>query len=64
MFYIGVYVDGIILAGKTERKLTEVKTGLSRKFDIKDLGKSKYFLGVKSSKEKTTLFGLVSQHTQ
>ena len=30
MFYIGVYVDDIILAGKTERKLAEVKTGLSR----------------------------------
>ena len=48
MFYIGVYVDDIILvAGKTERDLTDVKTTLSRKFDIKDLGKLNYFLGVK-----------------
>ena len=47
MFYIGVYVDDIILAGKTESKLTEVKSGLSRKFDIKDLGELNYFLGMK-----------------
>jgi hypothetical protein len=38
------YVDDIIKLG---RKLTEVKTGLSRKFDIKDLGKLNYFLGMK-----------------
>lgn len=47
MFYIGVYVDDIVLAGKTERKLAEVKTTLSRKFDIKDLGELNYFLGMK-----------------
>ncbi len=27
--------------------LTEVKTGLARKFDIKDLGELNYFLGMK-----------------
>ena len=46
-FYIGVYVDDIILAGKSERKLNEVKADLSRKFDIKDLGELRYFLGMK-----------------
>ena len=43
MFYMGVYIDDIILAGKTEEDLTEVKITLSRKFDIKDLGKLNYF---------------------
>ena len=47
MFYLGVYVDDIILAGKTETKLNEVKSDLSRKFDIKDLGELNYFLGIK-----------------
>ena len=39
--YLGVYVDDIILAGKTDSALSEVKTALSRKFDIKDLSNLK-----------------------
>ena len=42
-FLIGVYVDDIILAGKSERKMREVKEALGEKFDIKDLGKLHYF---------------------
>ena len=42
-----LYVDDIILAGKTERQIQEIKDCLSRKFDIKDLGKLQYFLGMK-----------------
>ena len=41
--YIGVYVDDIILAGKTVKQLEEIKRDLSREFDIKDLGKLGYF---------------------
>ena len=37
----------LLLAGKTERDLEEVKRALSTKFDIKDLGELSYFLGVK-----------------
>ena len=44
IFYMGVYVDDIILAGTSESKLKEVKTNLSRKFDTKDLGKLSYFM--------------------
>ena len=62
MFYIGIYIDDILTV-KAERKLAEVKTTLSRKFDIKDLGKLNYFLGMKLNKEKTIQFGLVSQRT-
>ncbi len=47
ILYLGVYVDDIILAGKTDSALSEVKTALSRKFDIKDLGNLNYFLGIK-----------------
>ena len=56
MFYIGVYVDDIILAGKTDNKLTEVKTGLSRKFDIKDLGELSYFLGMKVEQRESAVW--------
>ena len=44
-FYIGVYVDDMILACKDEGKMEATKDELSSKFDIKDLGKLSYFLG-------------------
>ena len=44
---IAVYVDDIVLAGKSERKLSEVKNALAARFDVKDLGKLHYFVGVK-----------------
>ena len=43
---IGIYVDDILFAGKNERKINEIKTALSAKFDVKDLGELRYFLGV------------------
>ena len=47
IMFIGVYVDDIILAAKNEKQLKQVKENLSNKFDIKDLGELKYFLGIK-----------------
>ena len=41
------FSDDIILAGKSESKLKEVKNDHSRKFDTKDLGNLRYFLGMK-----------------
>ena len=35
------------MAGRTEKQLQQIKSDLSKKFDIKDLGKLKYFLGTK-----------------
>ncbi len=46
MLYIGVYVDDIILAGKMDEQLQTIKDHLSREFDIKDLGRLQYFLGM------------------
>ena len=45
-FIIGVYVDDVILAGKDCKQMEEIKRKLAEKFDIKDLGELKYFLGV------------------
>ena len=50
--YIGVYVDDIVLAGRDERRLQEIKDDFSKKFDIKDLGEIKYFLGIKVVQDK------------
>ena len=46
VFFIGVYVDDIIVAGKNLERIRKVKETLSRNFDIKDMGKLHYFLGM------------------
>ena len=47
--YIGVYVDDIILAERDEKRLQEIKGNFSKKFDFKDLGELKYFLGIQDN---------------
>ncbi|GJV47871.1 ribonuclease H-like domain-containing protein [Tanacetum coccineum] len=42
-----VYVDDIIIAGNSLAEIEKVKQFLKTKFMIKDLGKLKYFLGIK-----------------
>ena len=46
-FVIGIYVDDILLAGRSKKQINEVKLALAENFNIKDLGKLSYFLGVK-----------------
>ena len=41
-----VYVDDIIMTGNDEREKHEVKQKLVKEFEIKELGKLKYFLGI------------------
>ncbi|OMO75305.1 Integrase, catalytic core [Corchorus capsularis] len=41
-----IYVDDVILAGNNGDKIQEIKSYLNDKFDIKDLGPLKYFLGI------------------
>lgn len=53
-FFIGVYVDDIILAGDSQAKMKEVKEALAQKFDIKDMGKLHYFLGIKVIQDEKT----------
>lgn len=59
-FYIGVYVDDMILAGRDKTRIKGVKRDLSSKFDIKDLGKLSYFLGIsiiQNQEERKTWMG-------
>ena len=58
--YIGVYVDDIIIAGRDKSSIKRVKRQLAAKFDIKDLGKLSYFLGIsiiQDQDKKTTWMG-------
>ena len=45
MFFL-VYVDNIIVTGNDEREKHELKQRLATKFEIKELGKLKYFLSI------------------
>ena len=58
MFIIAVYVDDIILAGKSDKKLKEVKDKLAKYFEVKDMGQLHYFLGLKvvQDQDKGTVF--------
>jgi acid phosphatase class B len=53
-------MDDMVLAGKSETRIKKVKKELSSKFDIKDLGRLAYFLGIRivqSQEEKETWMG-------
>ncbi len=43
---IGVYVDDMVLASRSKGMIKTLKKQLSEKFNIKDLGLLKYFLGI------------------
>ena len=54
MLLVAVYVDDIILGGRSEAKLNAVKEELSRRFEMKDLGPLHHFLGVKVIQDRLT----------
>lgn len=47
MYIIAVYVDDLVVAGEKEDEIARIKRELSSRFEMKDLGKMHYFLGVK-----------------
>ena len=53
-FFIRVYVDDIILAGNSPKRMKEVKEALARKVDIKDMDRLHYFLGIKVTQDEET----------
>ena len=44
---IGVYVDDLLIAGKSDKILARIKSEIADRFEAKDLGELHYFLGVK-----------------
>jgi Reverse transcriptase (RNA-dependent DNA polymerase) len=51
-----VYVDDIIVTGNNQIEIDCVKKDLKQKFEIKDLGKLKYFLGIEITHSQKRLF--------
>ncbi|GAU39772.1 hypothetical protein TSUD_220160 [Trifolium subterraneum] len=51
-----VYVDDIIMTGDDVKEITDLKRRLEAEFDIKDLGKLKYFLGMEFTRSKEGTF--------
>jgi len=43
---ITIYVDDLIVGGDNEKEVEHVKRLLKHKFDMKDLGEFKFFLGI------------------
>ena len=46
LLILAVYVDDILLAGKSQTRITQVKTELGKSLGVEDLGELHYFLGV------------------
>ena len=54
MIVVGIYVDYIVVACKSEVRLKELKQDLCRKFDVKDLGNLYHFLGLKVAQDEVS----------
>ncbi len=48
---VAVYVDDILIATESEEKMNQVKQMIASRFNVKDLGKLKSFLGVQVKQE-------------
>ncbi|XP_043725672.1 uncharacterized mitochondrial protein AtMg00810-like [Telopea speciosissima] len=51
-----VYVDDLVITGSNHSGIESLKRHLSQEFDIKDLGKLKYFLGIEVASSHKGLF--------
>ncbi|CAM9467817.1 unnamed protein product, partial [Phaeothamnion confervicola] len=49
---IGLYVDDLLLASNSQRALLSLKTNISRRFKMKDLGELRYLLGMEVARNK------------
>ena len=56
---IAVCVDDILIAGRTDERIAEVKAAIANRFDVNDMGNLHYFLGVKviQDLEAGTIYG-------
>ena len=55
--YLLIYVDDILIATSTMSRVSEIKNGLLKAFDARDLGPAKYFLGmtIERDRDKRTI---------
>jgi hypothetical protein len=52
LIYLVLYVDDILLIGNNKEIIQDVKTQLSSKFDMKDLGASNFILGMEIKRDR------------
>lgn len=51
-----IYVDYMIVTGDDVKEIQKLKTYLAYGFDMKDLGRLKYFLGIEVTQSKQGIF--------
>lgn len=51
-----LYVDDLILTGNDDLMFTEIKKSMMVEFDMTDLGKMRYFLGIEVMQRKDGIF--------
>jgi hypothetical protein len=52
LIYLVLYVDHMLLIGNNKEIIKDVKTQLSSKFDMKDLGASNFILGMEIKRDR------------
>ena len=53
VIYLVLYVDDMLLVGNDKEIIQDLKTQLSSKFDMKDLGAANYILGMEIKRDQT-----------
>eukprot|EP00253_Pinus_taeda_P021796 PITA_21796 len=59
VIYLVLYVDDMLLIGNEKEVIQDLKTHLSSKFDMKDLGAANYILGMEIKRDQTKEEALV-----
>jgi hypothetical protein len=52
LIYLVLYVDDMLLIGNNKEIIQDVKTQLSSKFDMKDLGAANFILGMEIKRDR------------
>lgn len=57
LLIVAVYVDDLFVSGTCDKLINEFKVGMANKFDMSDLGKLSYYLGIEvcQNRERITL---------
>jgi hypothetical protein len=55
LIYLVLYVDNMLLIGNDKEIIQDMKTQLSSKFDMKDLGAANFIFGVEIKSDRTNI---------
>lgn len=63
---VSLYVDGLLIIGIEKKKIEDFKRSLVKQFEMGDLGKMNYFLGLglEGSQEKDDIFICQKKYAQ